>query len=195
MRPDHGSQLDRVLGELLLAAAWTGAPPAVKIDREIPVAARALCSRRGQSRSIRLHPAVLMDPPAVLRGTLAHELAHLQLRPQGWAAPAAGALLLSGLAVLAVTSMNGPGSGSVVIGAAAGLALASLTVWVGYQPRRRAELAADRLSSAWIGRDSAAATLLHLQAAERPIGRALATIGFAPHPTATQRLRHLVSAR
>ncbi len=196
MDRDHG-HLDCVLGDLLSAAEWTGPPPGLAVDSRVPRAARALCTRRGASRLIRMHPSVLNDPPAVVRGTVAHELAHLQLRPQPWAGSAAAALLLSALAVLAPTTVGGAGSSpaAAAIGAASGILLATMTVWVGYQPRRRAELAADRLSNAWVGGDGAAATLRYLQAAERPFGQALATMGFAPHPTAAQRLRHLTTAQ
>lgn len=70
--------------------------------------------------------------------------------------------------------------------------LLSVRAWTGPRPAVKVD---DRLSSTWIGGDGAVAPLLHLQVAERPLSQALATIGFALHPAAAQRLRHLTSAR
>lgn len=182
--------------EVFTTPEWTGPQPLIIVDSRVPARNRARAITRPGREVIRIHPEVFADPPDVIRGTFAHEAAHvLQGRPSGWAAPLIGTAVLWAAAIACcVRGAEQPHTSTTSASFGAAIIAALLALRMAVIPSRRYELRADALSAQLVGGAVVERTLRHLNTQTPALNRLAATLGLDTHPSPRQRIRRLRAA-
>jgi Zn-dependent protease with chaperone function len=194
---DPQSRVDAVARQIFNGPSWTLPDPTVVVDPQVPRRLRAVATSRRGVLSIRVSPAVAREADEYLRGTLAHEGAHLLMPIRRGARiswPVAVAISCWVVAiVLCVEAVRQTSTGDISIWFAGAVAPALLAQRVIVIPSRRCEVAADRLASILTSTEVVVHTLQHLhQLTPAPV-RAAAALGMDSHPSPKQRARRVMA--
>ena len=189
-------QLAELADEIFAAAGWQGIHPPTVVDRRVSRSIRARADGRPGRQSIRVNPCLLIEPEPVRRGTIAHEVAHLDgIRAEHWVSALVGTLCLWAAAIAMVTVATMAGSTTVVsLWFLAGIVAALAALRLSVIPQRRCERAADRQSAAYVDLEVVVSTLQYLHRQTPAVLRMIAACGFETHPSPRQRLRSVLAA-
>ena len=142
-------QLTAITQSIYDVAGWRGDRPPVLVDQRVPRWSRARAVTRPGRQSIRVHPSLLDEPEPVQRGTLAHEVAHLDgLKAERWtlfmAITASLWCAAGGMIAVAVLAAS---TTALSLWFLAGIVAAVAALRVAVTPQRRCERAADQRSA------------------------------------------------